>query len=78
MTFMQVDIRLDYVLDNDLDLYFQEQTFQEAILTNKCWKNANITFFCHQILSIYHRMVPLRMLYVLTLTYIFTVTNFEI
>ena len=26
----------------DLDLNFQDQTFQVAILSSKCWENANI------------------------------------
>ena len=36
------------VVVHDLDLNFQGQTFQVAILTSKCWKNCK-HYHCHQI-----------------------------
>ena len=58
----------------DLDLNFQ--TFQMTIST-KAWKCKR--YYCHQMGSlICHQMAPLRMLYIMTLTYIFKETNFEI
>ena len=40
---MPRDGPISNVLLNDLDLNFQGQTLQVAILTNKPWINANIT-----------------------------------
>ena len=53
----------------NLSLNFQGHTFQFAILTNQRSKNANIT--------IASRMVPLRMLSIMTLSYIIKVTKFK-
>ena len=67
---------MNVVLCN-FDLYFQDQTSQVAILTSKGWKMQTLILPKDKKSGIYHRMAPLRMLYIITLTYIFKVTNSE-
>ena len=59
-----------------LDLYFQGPNFQLAILTCTSWKMQTLLLQSDRKLAICHRMSPLRMLYILSLAYIFKVTNF--
>ena len=61
----------------DLDLNYQGQTFEVAILISKRWKMQTLLLPQDRKSGICHRMVPLRMLYIMTLTYIFKITNFE-
>ena len=66
------------VVLNDLELNFQGQTFQFAILTSIGWKMQTLILLPKDRKSgIFHRMVPQQMLYIMTLTYIFKVTKFE-
>ena len=52
----------------DLDLNFQGQTFQMAIFTSNGWKMLTLLMLSDRKSGIFHRMVPLQMLYILTLT----------
>ena len=61
----------------DIHLNFQRQAYQAAILTSKRWKMQTLLFPLDMKSGISHRLVPLRMLYIIPLTYIFKVTNFE-
>ena len=61
----------------DLDLNFHGQTVEVAIWTSKCSKMLTLLLTSDRKSDICHRMTPLRMLSVITLTYIFNVTNFE-
>ena len=49
--------------------------FQVAILTIKCWKIQILHLSSHRQSGICHRMQSLRILYVMTVTYIFKSTN---
>ena len=60
---------------HNLDLHFQGHTFHVAILTRKRCKMKTLLLPSDRKSDISHRMAPLRMLYILTLTYIFKVTN---
>ena len=64
------------VVHRDLDLNLQGQTCQLAILTSKGWKMQTLLLLSVMKSGICHRMEPLRMLYVMTLTDIFKVTIF--
>ena len=63
------------VILRNLDLNFQGQTFQGAILTKKGWKNANINIAIRKTGNC-NRLTQLRMLHIMILTYIFKVTKF--
>ena len=58
------------------DLNFQGQTFQVAIL-NKAGKMQTLLLPSDRKSGICQRTAPLQMLHIVTLTYIFKVTNFE-
>ena len=60
----------------DLDRNFQGNTFQVAIFTSKRWK-CILLLPWYRKSDIGHRMVPLRMLHIMTSTCIFQVTNSE-
>ena len=64
-------------LPRDLYLNFQCQTFQVGILTSIGWKMQTLLLVSDRKSGICHWMVPLGMLYIITLTYIFKVTNFD-
>ena len=63
----------------DLDLHFQGQPFGillvSANISQMVRDKANINYYCYQIRSILHRMVPLR--HIMLLTYFCKVANFE-
>ena len=66
-----------YVVLDDLDQNFQGQTFQVAIFTCERCKMPTFQLPSDRKTGICRRMAPLRILNVMTLIYIFTVTNFE-
>ena len=61
----------------DLDLNLHSQTFRVAILTSKRWRMQTLLLPSDRKSGICHRMAPLRILYILTFTNIFKVTNYE-
>ena len=82
MTFVDFDIfhqmtSLWKIVLRDLDLNFQGKTFEMVILTGKRWKLQILLFPSDSNAGICHRVAPLRVLYIITLTYIFKVTNYE-
>ena len=64
------------VVLNDLDLHFQRQTFQLAILTMIGWKMQTLLLLSNRKPGICYRMKPLRTLYIMKLIYILNVTDF--
>ena len=56
------------VVRHDLDLDFQGQTFQMAILTSKGGKMQTLPLQSDRNSDICYRMAPLRMLYITTVT----------
>ena len=61
----------------DLDLNFQDQTIHVIILTIKHWKMQTLLLPSDRKSDICQRMAVLQMLYIMTLTHVFEVTNFE-
>ena len=65
------------VVLRDLDLNYQGQTFQVAILTRNCLKMQSSLLPSDRNSGICRRMAPLRMLYTKIFNYILKFTNFE-
>ena len=66
------------VVLHDIYLNFQVQTFQVAILTSKPYKIQTLLMPSARKSGVCHLLELLQILYIMTLTYIFKFTNFEI
>ena len=65
------------VVLRNLDLNCEGNTFQVTVLPSKRWKMQTLLLPSDRKSGICHRMTHLRMLHVMTLTYIFNITNVE-
>ena len=69
------------IVHRSVDLYFQGHTISKNISLYNIWKTVSASEKCSSTtfieVSISHRMAPLRVFYIVTLTYIFNVTKFR-